>query len=233
MRLLVVDFDYFFPVPEDPEDPLAFLFSWAHFETPYYVGEVWEERALAFLLRDLPLPQARGFAGFWQRFSFAPGARLYYADSNALAFHPEVREGVGEVVLFDAHHDAGYRPLGQEPGCDDWMVYYAREGARLRMFYPPWRDPSREPVPKVPLVRAKDPGGPVEGIFHRAFVCRSGAWVPPWADEAFFSFLEAAPLPKVALEPVERRPIDLEGLQRRAKEEAFGLRFLERLRGLC
>ena len=46
MRLLVVDFDYFFPVPQDPRDPLAPLFAWAHFETPYYLLEAWEERAL-------------------------------------------------------------------------------------------------------------------------------------------------------------------------------------------
>ncbi|WP_114313057.1 hypothetical protein [Thermus caldifontis] len=232
MRLLVVDFDYFFPVPQDPKDPLASLYAWAHFETPYYLGEAWEERALAFLLRGLPLPQAQGWEGFWGRFSFAPGAQLYYADSNALAFHPEVRAGIREVVLFDAHHDAGYRPLGEEPSCDDWMVFYARQGARLQVFYPSWRDPGWEPEPLVPVERARDPGGPVEGLFHKAFLCRSGAWVPPWADGAFFAFLEEAPLPKRALEPVKRRPFDLEGLRRRAREEAFGLRFLERLRGL-
>ncbi len=141
MRLLVVDFDYFFPVPQDPGDPLAPLFAWAHFETPYYLLEAWEERALAFLLRGLPLPEARGWQGFWGRFAFAPGAVLYYAESNALAFHPEVRRGVEEVVLFDAHHDAGYRPLGEEPACDDWMVFYHRLGARLRVYYPPWRGP--------------------------------------------------------------------------------------------
>lgn len=232
MRLLVVDFDYFFPVPQDPQDPLAFLYAWAHFETPYYLGEVWEERALAFLLRGLPLPQARGWEGFWERFAFAPEARLYYADSNALAFHSDVHQGVREVMLFDAHHDAGYRPLGVEPACDDWMVYYARQGARLRVFYPSWRDPSLEPVPAVPVERVKDPGGPVEGVFHRVFLCRSGAWVPPWADEAFFAFLEAASLPKVALEAVARRPFDLVGLLRRSEEEALGLRIMERLRGL-
>ena len=161
MRLLVVDFDYFFPVPQDPRDPLAPLFAWAHFETPYYLLEAWEERALAFLLRGLSLPEARGWEGFWGRFAFAREAVLYYAESNALAFHPEVRRGVEEVVLFDAHHDAGYRPLGEEPACDDWMVFYHRLGARLRVYYPPWRDASLEPEPKVPVAREVDPGGRV------------------------------------------------------------------------
>ncbi len=229
MRLLVVDFDYFFPVPQRREDPLAPLFAWAHFETPYHLGEAWEGRALAFLLRGLPLPEARGWEGFWERFSFAPGARLFYADSNALAFHPRVREGVEEVVLFDAHHDAGYRPLGEEPACDDWMVFYAQQGVALKVFYPPWRDPAQEPEPQVPLERALDPGGRVEGVFHRAFLCRSGAWVPPWADGAFFRFLEAAPLSKETLEPLSPRPFDLKALKRRVEGEALGLWIMERL----
>ncbi|TBH20468.1 hypothetical protein [Thermus thermamylovorans] len=231
MRLLVVDFDSFFPLPQDPHHPQAPLYAWAQFETPYYLLEAWEERALAFLLRGLPLPQARGWEGFWRRFAFVEGAVLYYADSNALAFHPRVREGVREVVLFDAHHDAGYRPLGEEPACDDWMVFYARQGARLRVFYPPWRDPALEPEPQVPVERVFDPGGAVPGLFHRAFLCRSGAFVPPWADPAFFALLEEAPLPKVALEPLAPRPLDLEALRRRVREEGFALRFLERLRG--
>lgn len=58
-----------------------------------------------------------------------------------------------------------------------------------------------EPEPKVPVALEVDPGGRVEGVFHRVFVCRSGAWVPPWADPGFFAFLEEAPLPKVALGP--------------------------------
>ncbi|WP_347240551.1 hypothetical protein [Thermus sp.] len=230
MRLLVVDFDYFFPVPQDPKDPLAPLFAWAHFETPYYLLEAWEERALAFLLRGLPLPGAQGWRGFWGRFAFAKGAVLYYADSNALAFHPEVRQGVEEVVLFDAHHDAGYRPLGEVPACDDWMVFYHRLGARLRVYYPSWRDPSLEPEPKVPVAREVDSGGKLPGEFHRVFLCRSGAWVPPWADPDFFAFLEEAPLPRVALEPLGPRPLDLEALRRRAGEEALGLFIMESLR---
>ncbi len=226
----MVDFDYFFPVPQDPRDPLAPLFAWAHFETPYYLLEAWEERALAFFLRGLPLPEARGWEGFWERFAFAPGAVLYYADSNALAFHERVRQGVEEVVLFDAHHDAGYRPLGELPACDDWMVFYHRLGARLRVFYPPWRDPALEPGPMVPLRREVDPGGRVEGVFHRVFLCRSGAWVPPWTDPGFFAFLQAAPLPQEALEPLAPRPFDLESLRTRAREEALGLFIMETLR---
>ena len=135
------------------------------------------------------------------------------------------------MVLFDAHHDAGYRPLGEEPACDDWMVFYHRLGARLRVYYPPWRDPSLEPEPKVPVALEVDPGGRVEGVFHRVFVCRSGAWVPPWADPGFFAFLEEAPLPKVALEALLPRPFSLEALKRRVALEGFGLRFMERLKG--
>jgi hypothetical protein len=82
----------------------------------------------------------------------------------------------------------------------------------------------------VPLRREVDPGGRVEGVFHRVFLCRSGAWVPPWVDPAFFAFLESAPLPKEALEPLAPRPFDLEALRSRAREEALGLFIMETLR---
>jgi hypothetical protein len=121
-------------------------------------------------------------------------------------------------------------PWEAEPACDDWMVYYHRLGARLKVFYPPWRDPAQEPEPRVPLRREVDPGGRVEGVFHRVFLCRSGAWVPPWVDPAFFAFLESAPLPKEALEPLAPRPFDLEALRSRAREEALGLFIMETLR---
>jgi hypothetical protein len=233
MRLLVVDFDFFFPVVEDPQDPRRFLYDWAHFETPYHLLEAWERRALAFLLRGLDLPMPRGYEGFWQRVEASPQAVLYYADSNALAFHPQVRRGVREVVLFDAHHDAGYRPVGEEPACDDWMVFYHREGARLSLRYPSWRAHAlvEEPEPQVPLERRVDEGGPVLGV-DRIFLARSGAWVPPWADGAFFAFLASAPWPKVNLDGVAPRPFDLEALRRRAQEEALGLRVMERLLGI-
>ena len=68
-------------------------------------------------------------------------------------------------------------------------------------------------------------------MFHRVFVCRSWAWVPPWADPGFFAFLEEAPLPKVALEALLPRPFSLEALKRRVALEGFGLRFMERLKG--
>ncbi len=218
LRLLVLDFDYFFPHRPD----------WASFETPYHREEVWAERALSLLLRGLPLPQAEGWEGFWARVAFAPGAVLYYADSNALAFHPLVREGVEEVLLLDAHHDGGYRPLGPEPACDDWVYFYTQLGVRVQLLYPPWRRPEEEPPPLAPMLRGVDQGGFL-GVFHRVFLCRSGAWVPPWAERGFFELLRTAPLPKVALEPVEPRALDLEALRRRVEEEALGLWIMERL----
>ncbi|MFE6664221.1 hypothetical protein ACFVFH_11770 [Streptomyces sp. NPDC057697] len=32
--------------------------------------------------------------------------------------------------------------------------------------------------------------------FDLVFVCRSGAWVPPWADASFTDFLHSAPMPR-------------------------------------
>ncbi len=229
MRLLVVDFDYFFPVPQDPGDPLAPLFAWAHFETPYYLLEAWEERALAFLLRGLPLPEARGWQGFWGRFAFAPGAVLYYAESNALAFHPEVRRGWRRWCSLTPTTMRATAPWGG-PRLRRLDGLLPPPGGPPPGLLPPWRDPSLEPEPQVPVARAVDPGGRVPGEFHRVFLCRSGAWVPPWADPGFFALLEEAPLFKRALEALTPRPFDLEALRRRAREEALGLFIMESLR---
>jgi len=79
-------------------------------------------------------------------------------------------------------------------------------------------------------VRLLDPGGKVEGVFHRAFLCRSGAWVPSWVDPSFFAFLEAAPLPKEALEPVRPREPRVEALKDRVREEELGLWIMDALR---
>jgi hypothetical protein len=39
-----------------------------------------------------------------------------------------------------------------------------------------------------------DDGASHLGQFDKVFVCRSGAWVPPWFDDAFADFLQIAPV---------------------------------------
>lgn len=202
MRLLVVDFDFFVPIPE--QGPRAALFDWGHLEAEFFIHDVWPARAAHLQMAGADLPQAEGHTTFWSRFTFADQVRLLVAESNAAVVGSDAIPRFGEadeVWLFDAHHDAGYGntdPLEVARGgrltCEDWMVLPALCGATLHVRYPQWRTVAmREPEPTVAVDRQFDDGQPDQEPFDVVFVCRSGAWVPPWCDPAFFEFINSCP----------------------------------------
>lgn len=118
------------------------------------------------------------------------------------------------------------------------MLNHAAQGSKLRVRYPAWRAGADgnlvecEPPPAVEVDRALDPGGPVEGWFDAVYVCRSGAWVPPWCDDAFEDFVDGPgavldtwwiddefPRDRAWDELAERQKFELlRDLERRAKE---------------
>ncbi|MFJ4701921.1 hypothetical protein ACIP5N_27550 [Streptomyces sp. NPDC088768] len=215
MHLLAVDWDYFFPTPDagGPDYGHPELFGWPVAEDMHHTEVVWEERAARFRAAGVELPNVSGWHGFWDRFAFAEGAVLIYADSNAWAgqLWPSNIGGEGaweSVHLYDAHHDAGYKlnhdsfedwqTSGDGIRCENWMLAHAWAGAALHVHFPPWRrslgHPHEEPL--VPVDMAIDDGTAPPVVFDAVYLCRSGAWVPPWADDAFTKFLRAAPVPK-------------------------------------
>lgn len=217
-RLLVVDFDFFFPNPAEwgaVGSAEQALYDWQQDETFFQIGPVWTFHGANFLRAGRPLPRCVGYEGFWDRVRFTTASpSLLFADSNMYA--GGVRpvdyglggppwEGWEEVHLFDAHHDCGYPDRdGAVPtleqwtargsySCEDWMVVHHLDGAGLRVTHPGWR-PGGDPNPAVaPFIRQADDGAPVEGRFDAVFLCRSGAWVPAWCDDQFTDFLAAFP----------------------------------------
>lgn len=210
--LLSVDWDYFFPNPFDgagskyvPESH-TLLYDWNHRESPLYIEALWPNRAAAFLSRNLPLPSLHpSHLSFWNRFTFTRSCRLYYAESHAMASHRRVRHGITRVLSFDAHHDCGYgsdstiRAMNGIATCENWTYWYhsriARAGNQIEVHYPPWRT-KPERGGEFPFARIRDS----KRTFHdtpisRVFVCRSGAWVPPWHDESFEEFIRKPNLP--------------------------------------
>jgi len=226
-RLLVVDWDYFVPVPLELDPVLALMnegfmmfaegFLSDRGETPSLDTTVWALNAPALLSAGRPLIALSGEeSSFWRRFRFRPGASAFVARENYYAVAPQVREGVGEVWLYDAHHDCGYGAAPVEDHervgivSNNWMLDYGLAGCPLKVRYPRWRDWAlhHEPEPIVPVDRRVDGGERESVLFDRVFICRSDFYTPPWLDSAFKTFLDACPLTVEPLEELTLRPSD-------------------------
>ena len=174
MKLLVVDFDYFFPNPtmQDPaswtQDTQLGLWDWGHKESELMVSAgMWAIRAASFDRHNVPRPTVRSLESFWDRFVL-PDAQLLVSDSNLWAgtvdpvmyqLSPE-QENWSEVWLFDAHHDCGYHEGALEKyqddqlvNCENWMLVHQQNGAGLHVRYPLWRGTHEA------LLQARPPSG--------------------------------------------------------------------------
>jgi hypothetical protein len=208
-NLLVVDWDFFFEEPHPNTSEAMFLYDWGHREGGVlYTQALWPSRATTFVEHGLELPRCHGWESFWDRFILSEEAVLYFADSNKAAVKPEVASSADErtdvVWLYDAHHDAGYNGGTvadvEERGsvsCEDWMVAYKiLFDAELHHRYPAWKTwgPKMEPEPVVEVDRQMDHGEHNGTTFDAVFVCRSGAWTPPWSDQDFVKFIYSCPV---------------------------------------
>jgi hypothetical protein len=137
--LLVVDLDFFFPNPLDAgaNDTRSLrLFDWSHAETVIHREVIWPVRAAMFAEHGVALPRCEATDGFWDRFTFTTD-QLIVADSNAYAGPLAWEGGYAEVVVFDAHHDSGYRRAYDdyvatgEFTCEDWTYPHYEAGARI------------------------------------------------------------------------------------------------------
>jgi hypothetical protein len=210
-NFLVVDWDFFFvnPMHNGARQRDIFLYDWGHRETPYHVNDIWPSRVHGFLANGYQLPRATNYEGFWDRFDLADRPPLLVADSNLYAglLQPSSIGDIdvehwNRVDLYDAHHDSGYniKSLAEYEkrgtvSCEDWMLEHFRRGSDLHVRYPQWFTEAftieRQPV--VDVDRQIDDGQPVPTRYDLVFVCRSGAWVPPWCDDQFVEFVESFP----------------------------------------
>lgn len=241
MNLLSVDWDFFFP--EGALDPRTDqdwdLWDWGHREARFFIDNIWPVRAEGFLRRGLPLPQLSGEEqGFWGRFRFGPDCRLLHAESHACATLPVVAFSITHVFSFDAHHDFGYGTLANAltaltkgiGHCDNWLLYYALSRRRTRVLYPRWKTWAfdTEEAPSAALDRRFDDGKRFRPVIHRVFACRSGAWVPPWCDDAYQAFLDSCPVTsKKAVGETVARSFDLEAVRQRMHCTQEAIKHLE------
>ena len=215
-KLLVIDYDFFFEnklmsfdKDKDP-DPEWQLYDWGHAENRFMIEMVWQTRASGFLRNGLELPGLTGEQhNFWNRFDIDENAICYIAESNSNAVSPVVAEGVDEIWLYDAHHDCGYRGEDEEEllseglfSCENWLMYYASQfiDCEVHQRYPSWYPNAltTDMQPALEIDRQVDHADNRPDVtFDRVFVCRSGAWVPPWLDHDFFSFVGECPVAEI------------------------------------
>lgn len=239
-NLLVIDYDFFFPNPFEAGDSKRsdyWFFDWAHREVPMLIDDIWPTRALSFYVKGLELPQAKVPDNWWGLFDFTPGARLYYADSNVFALQvPSLSDLDSEfksVWLYDAHHDSGYNidsvddfieKFDGRYTCEDWMIYFQEvHESELHWRWPVWHKHYNEEGPKYPkgvhldaAVHNLAEKPPV--AFSDVFLCRSGAWVPPWAESGFHRLLkDAKHMKPKKIGPLSRRTHDFSSVKRDAE----------------
>ena len=205
-RLLSVDWDYFFPIPSNRDAQTTSLFDWGHREAPFFMGsDIWIIREAAFRLAGRERPDVNDqWRTFWRQFRFSPETFLYYGESHSWAVSDMIADQVTEVWNFDAHHDLSYSPAAFQDAvegkydCGSWMVHYAKQGIPVHVRYPRWMDPKRDGRPAMSQIfdmktdRRSDWRELPE--FDLVFVCRSGAWVPPWADHKYSEFVDSCPV---------------------------------------
>lgn len=225
-NLLVVDWDFWFPNLGEAgtAGDHAVLWDWGHSEQlPILLSPVvWVSRAGGFTASGLDIPDIKepdsGWGSFWNRFTFADDTEFTFADSNAYAGTLTPIDGTEwfeRVLLFDAHHDSGYRinsmtEFENQDGfsCEDWMLVHQQNGTTdLEIRYPQWHpDGPMATLPEGVVTRqVVDDGAQVAGVFDSVFVCRSGTWVPPWCDQEFLAFLHACPLDGMQVDDI---PLD-------------------------
>jgi len=220
MRLLSIDWDYFFPTKENMATSESIRpWDWGHDEKwGVGLGEaLWLIRASDFYRESgLPLPETSGEElTFWDHVAIEPSAVIYVSESHSQAASYRVIEGVTEVVNYDAHHDGGYEDDAlesiiktQQVDCSNWTYAFGRVPIETR--YPAWREHNPESLnPTIPLQMTREIWQPDQTDtrpFDRVFICRSGSWTPSWLDAKFSRFVYGNPLGK--------RPIKIGGLKR-------------------
>lgn len=218
-KLLSVDWDFFFPIPENDYE---FLYDWGHSEDiPFMKDGIWEIRASSFIRSGRELPITNGDEDiFWQRFNFHNNAVLYYSESHVRIYNEEILKNIDMVWNFDAHHDT-YHTIKQikklgKVSCENWVAAVIMSGIKVKNFFPKWKTWDMKGVISLPY--QNDNGKKFHEPFMRVFVCRSGAWTPTWIDDSFWRFIDTCPVNnKVNLDGITPRVFSLSNVEKQIR----------------
>lgn len=189
MNILSIDWDFFFPDfsgfdwgADDDTHPHIEEFIWytRFYNRNYSTGQY------AYQLR----PKFESFLEWIKgRVNFD---RALITDSHK-SILKAIKPGAA-VWNFDQHHDAGYyREKGIPKVFDsgNWALHSYIE--KYNLIYPEWRKVFKEPSSDLVEYGVSYWGDEVviPRRFDILFICRSGAWTPPWCDRWWIEFVHA------------------------------------------
>jgi len=226
LKILSIDWDYFFPNDE--------VYDWGHREAPFFINTLWNfrtntKRPDGKMMMDVHTPTVP--KNFWKKvLRNTPILTIAESHCSIWTLLDRMRVfGPIEVTNIDAHHDCGYKdgyprriPETFAIECGNWGYWGLRTKriSSLRQFYPAWRQQNPEGRVSSSKVPAVHFGLPEPDSYNAVFLCRSGAWTPPWYDDRLQQFIESSKL-RVdgTLEP---RELTL-GMARRQQQAEMGM----------
>jgi len=200
--VLSVDWDYFFPNSED--------FDWGHREETHvmlFLEVLWSMRWSNHTLDGKHLaheyykPREK-WRSFWDNIITKDDGLMQLGITES---HKDIIDFIAPVLEqqmkldiynFDAHHDAGYGEETTPLDCGNWAEHakLMNPNAQYTLIYPKWRIET----PEKGMSNGNRPAA-VDQVFYCVpkippplfiFICRSGAWTPPWSDPQWLDFIE-------------------------------------------
>jgi hypothetical protein len=194
MRVLSIDWDYFFP-------DIAW-YDWGHRESEWFVESSWMHRCgnHNILTGERALetvnPDEKLIYNFWNKRVQGSGLAMLVSESHATMYHWLKDWTIDELVCFDQHHDLGYPSAKGELDCGNWAgkMLNERRIRRYTLVYPPWRKNKKNRESKMPKRKEVavhyDANEVPRQEYDAIHICRSGAWTPSWCDKEFNRFVE-------------------------------------------
>lgn len=201
--VLSIDFDFF--IHEKLE------YDWGHRENGLFIQTIWPVRAMSLLAAGIDPIKDVGLTGKPDelaaqleklKWKIKKRSRLSVAESHASAYHALKDKTNLEIINIDAHHDISYGQF-DKLDCGNWIGRLAMEGRvkKVTIIYPEWRKtgPNYDYPGDEALAKMKELGVELDIVYgiqstyarkvDEVFIARSGAWVPPWTDDAFYAFI--------------------------------------------
>lgn len=190
MKILSIDWDYFFPD--------ASGYDWgANEEQAVFYEAIWSLRisAVNLLTKEKAFDVFRPSIpeGFWKIVTNEP--TIYVTDSHSDIYQLLQLEKHNEIYNIDAHHDCGYDwyslYVEGNLNCGNWGFIGHQEKLikKFHQYYPLWRINNPE-GPSAFELTTINYGLPAPQEYDQVFICRSSCWTPPWSDTQFSSFVD-------------------------------------------